>query len=88
MINQKLLISIRSKIIEYGEVPSVSGVQCLTDNILFQGLDYATMADSADDFRIVPKQQTMMDKLVETAKINNENNKLMIFPPHRDVPVK
>ena len=66
----------------------MSEVQCLADDNSFQGLDYTTVVNRADDFGIDPKQQAMMEDLVETAKVNNENDKLMMFPPHGDVPVK
>ncbi len=62
------------------QLPLVSEVQCLADKNSFQGLDYAAVADSTDDFGIDPEQQAMMEELVETAKVNNGNDKLMMFP--------
>ncbi len=66
----------------------MSEVLCLADDNSFQGLDYAAVANSVDDFGIDPKQQAIKEDLVETAKVNNENDKSMILSPHGDVSVK
>ena len=70
------------------QFPKVSEVQCFVDNGSPFHLDHATMAGDADDSGIDPEQKGMMDDLVETAKANNMKDKLLMFPPHGDAPVK
>ena len=43
---------------------------------------------NAYDFGIDPDQKDMTDELIDTAKVNNQNDKLLMFPPHGDTPRK
>ena len=68
--------------------PSVSKVQCLVDNDSTVNLDYTTITDNANDAGIDPDQKDVMDELINTTKITKQNDKLLMFPPHGNTPVK
>jgi len=70
------------------QLPKVSEVQCSVDNDSPFNLDYAIMTGGVDDSGIDPDQKEMMDDLVDTTKANKLNDKLLMFPPHGDEPVK
>ncbi len=51
-------------------------------------LNYTTMSTNEQDSGIDPDQSEMMNELTHTTRETNQEDKLLIFPPHGNEPIK
>ena len=65
--------------------PMVSQVQCM-DSTGEPGLGYAVLADSSSGMD--PDMKSMIDELVKVTEDTDNKDKLLMFPPHGDEPVR
>ena len=68
--------------------PSVSRVQCLSGNEQDFELEYSTISKDRCGIGIDPEQRIMMNEFMDTDKQTDQVEKLLMFPPHGETPVK
>jgi len=70
------------------QLPSVSQVQCCQNDDPHLALDYATVVGSVDEYGTDPSHKSMMNELFDVAKETDQSDKLLMFPPHGENPIK
>jgi len=70
------------------QMPSVSATQCLNVDSIELEMEFATMGANNWKGIMDPQQEKYMAELVNAAIVTDQSDKLLMFPPHGDTPVK
>ncbi len=70
------------------QMEAFSNVQYMNVNVGKPELNYTTMSTNKQDSRIDSDKSEMMNELTHTARETNHEDKLLMFPPHGNEPVK
>ncbi len=70
------------------QIPAASKVQCMEVDDGEPELTCTIQSITNNEYGIDPKQDKMMKILTQTAKDTNQEDKLLMFPPHGKDPLK
>ena len=88
MVGQIRNIHVNGVQVEKSQQPSVSKVQCLDVSMEDTPVDFTTFGLNVPGVSLDPDQAKLLEELTGTAINTKQKDKLLLFPPHGDEPVK